>query len=145
MSECVNNLTATFGAMERINGTPLPFAYVSHLRSLLFINLGFTFLPMLSRDGLFALPGYLVLCWALLGIEAAAVECERPFQRKANHLAFGRFATVVASNIAQTVRVSALCSPRSPCTHVRKTDGIVRTAFEDVVVPPEEVLSPRSE
>ena len=42
--------------------------------------------------------------WALLGIEGAAIEVERAFQDKPNHLAFGRFAVVIASNVAQTLR-----------------------------------------
>lgn len=41
--------------------------------------------------------------WALLGIEAAAVECERPFQWHSNHLALGRMCIVVTDNVAQTL------------------------------------------
>ena len=35
MEEHICTLTGAMGAMERINNTPLPFAYVSHLRTCL--------------------------------------------------------------------------------------------------------------
>ena len=35
MEEHICSLTGAMGAMERINNTPLPFAYVSHLRTCL--------------------------------------------------------------------------------------------------------------
>jgi putative membrane protein len=108
LSEITNQMTATFGAMERISGTPLSFAYVTHLRTLLVLVLAFLPLGLISRGGVLALPGYYLLCWALLGIEAAAVECERPFLRKANHLPFGKFALVVARDISDILRDSVI-------------------------------------
>lgn len=107
LTDLLAGLTGAFGAMERIAFTPLPFAYVAHLRSLLVLSLAIALLPVLAGSGLAALPALLFLAWALFGTEAAAVDCESPFHRKANHLAFGRFATVVALNVfyvAQTVR-----------------------------------------
>ena len=35
LSEHIDTLTGAWGAMERINATPLPFAYVVHLRTFL--------------------------------------------------------------------------------------------------------------
>ena len=49
------------------------------------------------------MPALLAMGWSLLGIEAAAVECERPFGRRANHLALGSFAVTTAQNVAQTL------------------------------------------
>ena len=43
--------------------------------------------------------------WALLGIQAASVECERPFRWDANHLALGRMGVVVSQNVGQTLRM----------------------------------------
>lgn len=40
---------------------------------------------------------------ALLGIEAAAVECERPFSYRPNHLTLGRACALIAENVAQTL------------------------------------------
>ena len=41
--------------------------------------------------------------WALLGIEAASVECERPFAWHSNHLPLGKMCIVISTNVAQTI------------------------------------------
>jgi predicted membrane chloride channel (bestrophin family) len=42
--------------------------------------------------------------WSLLGIEAAAVECESPFDYKANHLTLGKASVLIARNICQALK-----------------------------------------
>ena len=42
--------------------------------------------------------------WALLGIEAAAVECERPFEWHSNHLPLGKMCIAVARGVALTLK-----------------------------------------
>ena len=106
--------SGAWGAMERINGTPLPFVYVAHLRTFLLLYLGIFFTETIARYSWAALPPLLAGSWALLGLEAAAVACERPFRRCANHLLLGRFACVVARHVAQTLRD---CEPRSLSHH----------------------------
>ena len=51
-----------------------------------------------------AFPALILVSWALLGIEGAAVECERPFRWDANHLALGRMGVVVSQNVGQALR-----------------------------------------
>lgn len=93
-------LTGAMGAMERINNTPLPFAYVSHLRTCLVLYL--LGLPwMLRTPSWWSVPLVILISYALLGVEAAAVACERPFQDQANHLPFDLFAKTVAENVRQ--------------------------------------------
>ena len=104
LATSLNVLTGAWGAMERINATPLPYVYVAHLRSLLLLYLAISYVEALSRFSWAAFPGLLVCSWALLGIEAAAVECERPFRRRPNHLLLGKFACVVARHLRQTLR-----------------------------------------
>ena len=66
------------GGCERIQGTPLPFVYVAHLRSfLLFYLLGIPFIYVCSWQWA-TIPLSMVIAFALLGIEAASVECARP-------------------------------------------------------------------
>merc|ERR1711865_782167 len=89
LSEQIDTLTGAWGAMERINATPLPFAYVVHLRTFLVLYLLAWNLEALALHGWSAFPALVVVSWALLGIEAASVECERPFRWDANHLALG--------------------------------------------------------
>ena len=42
--------------------------------------------------------------WALLGIEAAAVECERPFEWHSNHLPIGKMCIAVAEGVSLTLK-----------------------------------------
>ena len=45
-----------------------------------------------------------IMTWALMGIEAASVECERPFHCRQTHLHLEHFCTIVADNIAQLLQ-----------------------------------------
>lgn len=98
-------MAGAWGAMERINATPLPFAYVVHLRTFLVLYLLAWNLEALAIHSWGAFPALVVVSWALLGIEAASVECERPFRWDANHLALGRMGVVVSQNVGQTLRM----------------------------------------
>jgi len=97
-------LYGAYGAMERINGTPLPFVYVIHLRTFLLLYLFLWNMVSVATYGWASLPFLFLLNWALLGIEAAAVECEKPFSYKPNHLLLGKMSVVIARNIAQALK-----------------------------------------
>ena len=56
-----------------------------------------------AEGGWAVVPPLIAISWALLGIEAAALECERPFKHRPNHLPLGRFCVVTAENVAQTL------------------------------------------
>ena len=99
----LDTLCGAWGAMERIAATPLPFVYVVHLRTFLVVYLFLWNLQGIGSNGWKTLPALLAASWALLGIEAAAVECERPYQLHANHLSLGKMCVVVAKNVAQTL------------------------------------------
>lgn len=100
----IDTLTSTWGAMERINSTPLPFAYVAHLRTFLIVYLLLWSLQSLAQFTWSALGANLAVSLALLGIEAAAVGCERPFERGSNHLKLGNMCVIVSKNVAYTFR-----------------------------------------
>eukprot|EP00571_Detonula_confervacea_P001941 CAMPEP_0172321382 /NCGR_PEP_ID=MMETSP1058-20130122/43206_1 /TAXON_ID=83371 /ORGANISM="Detonula confervacea, Strain CCMP 353" /LENGTH=406 /DNA_ID=CAMNT_0013036875 /DNA_START=61 /DNA_END=1281 /DNA_ORIENTATION=- len=100
----VDTLCGAWGAMERIAATPLPFVYVVHLRTFLLLYLFLWNLQGIGSNGWKSIPALLAASWALLGIEAAAVECERPYQLHSNHLPLGKMCVVVAKNVAQTVK-----------------------------------------
>jgi len=103
LNENLDTLTGAWGAMERINGTPLPFVYVVHLRTFMLLYLFLWHVQAIASSGWIALLPLLLTSWGLLGVEAAAVECERPFQWQGNHLALGRACIVVSNNLAQTM------------------------------------------
>lgn len=102
----IEMLQGGMGAMERINATPLPFAYVSHLRSFLLLHLlGMPFV-FASTWGWANPVAMAVLSYGLLGIEAVSVTCERPFGLGSNHLTLDRFSDVVAEDVEQTVHAA---------------------------------------
>lgn len=98
----LDDLTLYFGAMERINNTPLPFVYVAHLRVFLLVFL--LALPFVyASSWKWGTPFVVALIgFALLGVEAAAVECERPFARDPNHFALELFCVLIDQNLQQT-------------------------------------------
>ena len=89
--------------MERINNTPLPFVYVAHLRLFLVLYLSAMPLVFITQWRWGSIPATFLVSFALMGIEAAAIECERPFLRNPNHFPMEAFCVVVDSNIRQTL------------------------------------------
>ena len=104
LSQQIDVLNGAWGAMERIAATPLPFVYVVHLRTFLLLYLFLWNLEGIGNNGWKSTPALLAASWALLGIEAAAVECERPYQLHSNHLPLGKMCVVVAKNVVQTMK-----------------------------------------
>eukprot|EP00628_Pelagophyceae_sp_CCMP2097_P039372 CAMPEP_0184255228 /NCGR_PEP_ID=MMETSP0977-20130417/7930_1 /TAXON_ID=483370 /ORGANISM="non described non described, Strain CCMP2097" /LENGTH=360 /DNA_ID=CAMNT_0026560789 /DNA_START=96 /DNA_END=1174 /DNA_ORIENTATION=+ len=102
LNKALDDLTGTFGGMERINNTPLPFVYVAHLR--LFLVLYITAFPLLHAYawGAGVVPVTFLVSFAFLGIEAAAVECETPFARRPNHFPFDAFCILIGNEVEQT-------------------------------------------
>ncbi|KAL3936131.1 MAG: hypothetical protein SGBAC_008486 [Bacillariaceae sp.] len=103
LNQQIDILTGAWGAMERINLTPLPFVYVVHLRTFLMLYLSFWHLSSIVLNGWVCIPPLMIASWGLLGIEAAAVECERPFHWNKNHMPLGKMGVVVAKNVHQTL------------------------------------------
>ena len=112
LNEQLDTLTGAWGAMERIQGTPLPFVYVVHLRTFLLVYLFLMNVQAIAVQGWIAMPPILLINWGLLGIEAAAVECESPFKLKSNHLALGKACIVVSKNVAHTMVHVGLVGPQ---------------------------------
>lgn len=79
--EQLNSLVRFCGGMERIKATPLPVVYVSHLRTFLLINL--LLFPWVFGPswGWSTVPIVAVSAFAWIGIDAASVEVESPFQQ----------------------------------------------------------------
>jgi len=87
LEKSINILIAQVGGMERVKATPLPIIYVTHTRTMMILYL--FLIPYVSESewGWFTIPTVSVLAYALLGIDAAAHECEVPFSpNRINHL-----------------------------------------------------------
>lgn len=79
----------------------------------------------IASEGWIALVPLLLASWGLLGIEAASVECERPFHWHSNHLALGKACLVVARNVAQTME--GWVDPAIPKNKGTHKEGSVRS------------------
>eukprot|EP00854_Cymbomonas_tetramitiformis_P005605 gene5605-6791_t len=85
IEKSICSMDVEIGQTERLL-TPMPFIYVAHLRSLLFLflfGLPFVFLVSLGRLMMLCVG---VACYLLMGLEDTAVELENPFGNSANHL-----------------------------------------------------------
>ena len=74
------------GACERIHKTPLPFAYVVHLRRALVLYIYALPFSLLSSFGWETFPAMFLISFVLFGIEEIGVELEDPFGKNPNHL-----------------------------------------------------------
>jgi ion channel-forming bestrophin family protein len=74
------------GACERIHRTPLPFAYVVHLRRALVIYCSTLPFALLSNFGWATVPVVFAVSYVLFGIEEIGVEIEDPFEGDENDL-----------------------------------------------------------
>lgn len=97
----VQLLVDFLGGCERIHRTPLPFAYVVHLRRLVLLYL-FTLPFALVKDFGWDTPiASLLLAYALFGIEETGVEIENPFGIDANDLPLERICETIEGNLRE--------------------------------------------
>ena len=91
------------GACERIRNTPLPFAYVVHLRRALIafcFTLPFALVKEFGWGTIFAT---LLIAYTLYGIEEIGVEIEEPFGLDVNDLPLGRICATIEENIREVL------------------------------------------
>lgn len=95
----VKGLATAVGGCERIQGTPLPLIYVAHLRTCLVLILCAIPIVHCCEWQWANIPLSLLIAFALLGIEAASHECERPFAASPtkNHLHVNRYAVLIST------------------------------------------------
>ena len=116
MLRSVRGLGVPLGGCERIQGTPLPFVYVAHLRSFLLVVLCGVPIVYGCEWRWATIPLALLIALALLGIEAASVECERPFDEKPskNHHDLERFAELISTEVLDMLKRSTRLSESGP-------------------------------
>eukprot|EP00669_Euglena_mutabilis_P004787 TRINITY_DN16148_c0_g1_i1.p1 TRINITY_DN16148_c0_g1~~TRINITY_DN16148_c0_g1_i1.p1 ORF type:complete len:174 (-),score=25.49 TRINITY_DN16148_c0_g1_i1:101-622(-) len=122
----VNTLNAAMGAMERIGNTPLPLAFETFLRGYVLLYLFLVVFLLGPTWGWYALPIMAALSWLMLGLEAAATECERPVLSHGNHLPLERYCVVIMDNIFQILTSRETVVPPSatscrPATSFKST------------------------
>lgn len=95
----INLLIDYVGACERIHRTPIPFAYMVHLRRALILY-SFT-LPFALVEPLhwWTVAGTFLLAFIFFGIEEIGVEIEDPFGYDENDLPLERFCQTIEANL----------------------------------------------
>ena len=96
----VERLVEQVSGMEKIRSTPLPIAYVAHLRTFLFCYCLFLPYVWVGEWSWITVPLTAFTAFALLGIEGASSEVEIPFSKsRPNHLALDAYCLVILDSV----------------------------------------------
>ncbi len=87
------------GDCERIHLTPLPFAYMVHLRRVLIIYCLTLPFALVEPFGWLTVPATLGVAYTFFGIEEIGVEIENPFGHDLNDLALEDLCSKIAKNL----------------------------------------------
>jgi putative membrane protein len=99
LDQNVQLLVDYMGGCERIHRTPIPFAYVVHLRRALILycfTLPFALLPIFGWG---TIPATLLLAYVLFGIEEIGVEISDPFGTDDNDLPLEQICSTIEANL----------------------------------------------
>lgn len=94
------HLVDIVGGCERIHKTPLPFAYVVHLRRALVLYCASLPVALVASFGWYTVPIVFGVTYVLLGIEEIGVEIEDPFEGDENDLPLERIGEGIQTNVA---------------------------------------------
>lgn len=105
MEQNINDLLEQLGGMEKVRTTPLPLVYVAQLRTVLLLYLLTLPFVWVNYWGWSTVVVISLTAFALLGVEAAASECEIPFDKnRTNHLELDSYCYMVVKSIQQLVK-----------------------------------------
>jgi len=112
LDSSVRHVIDSLGGCERIRRTPLPFAYVVHLRRALLIycyTLPFT---LVSDFGWFTVLAVALVSFIFLGIEEIGVEIEGPFGHDENDLPLDEICQTIYKNVYGLADIIEPAAPR---------------------------------
>ena len=95
----LQRLIDALGACERIHNTPLPFAYMVHLRRALIVYLATLPMALVADFGWATVPALLLIAYILLGVEEIGVEIEDPFGDDVNDLPLKTLCETIEHNL----------------------------------------------
>lgn len=95
------------GACERIHTTPIPFAYMVHLRRALILYCFTLPFALLDRFGWGTPVAVLLIAYTLYGIEEIGVEIEDPFGIDENDLPLEQICTGIGNSLRGVVEATA--------------------------------------
>ncbi len=105
--QLVQQLIDWFGGCERIHRTPLPFAYMVHLRRALILYCYTLPLGLVEKFGWLTVPCTLAVSYVFFGIEEIGVEIEDPFGEDDNDLPLDAICALIESNVLSLDPVAA--------------------------------------
>ncbi len=98
-----NNIQALIdylGGCERIKKTPLPFAYMVHIRRALILYCATLPFALVNDFGSGAIVGTFLVAYIFFGIEEIGVEIENPFEGDENDLPLERICQTITGNLS---------------------------------------------
>lgn len=96
---CVHRFVDYLGGCERIQNTPLPFAYMVHLRRALIIYCFTLPFALLDKFQWFTVPIVALITYVMFGIEEIGVEIENPFGIDENDLPLERLCETIQRDV----------------------------------------------
>lgn len=109
----IQRLIDSLGACERIHNTPLPFAYMVHLRRALIVYLFTLPMALVNDFGWVTVPAILLIAYVMLGVEEIGVEIEDPFGDDVNDLPMKTLCETIQNNL-QALRPGQRPSAATP-------------------------------
>ncbi len=97
----LGELTRCLGGCERIRNTPLPIAYVLHLKRFLSLFCLTISLPMVAAMGWWSILATALVSYAFIGVEEIGVEIEDPFGDDPNDLPLDKICTTIEQNLTE--------------------------------------------
>jgi putative membrane protein len=107
----MRRLVESLGSCERIRKTPMPFAYVVHLRRALVIFCLTLPFALVDAFGWSSILYNTIIAFVLFGIEGIGVEIENPFGVDANDLPLEQICATIEHNLV------AVLEPRAQLEH----------------------------
>jgi putative membrane protein len=95
------DLNRGLGGCERIRNTPLPIAYVLHLKRFLSLFCLTISIPLVAVMGWWSVLATALVSYAFIGVEEIGVEIEDPFGNDPNDLPIEKICTTIEQNLAE--------------------------------------------
>jgi putative membrane protein len=95
------------GGCERIHKTPIPFAYMVHVRRALIVYCLSLPMAIAGEFGCYTVPIVFLTCYVFIGIEEIGVEIEDPFGSDENDLPLETFCATIERNLVDMIPVES--------------------------------------
>jgi ion channel-forming bestrophin family protein len=125
LDQNVQLLVDYLGGCERIALTPLPFAYMVHLRRVMIVYCFTLPFALVDPFGWLTVPAILGVAYTFFGIEEIGVEIENPFGNDLNDLALEELCSKIAKNV---LAISG--HRREAEEHVVETGEVIKIGVE---------------